>query len=330
MFADVLIDVISHQAISEVKVRKKSKDGLSVYETVEDPEDSSSAITDTDPLSRFKMVLEKKMVESPFRDLLISFYSKAKGNYTKLKTMLEQWFDEHMERVSNLYKAKLRNKLLFFGFVVAIALNVDSIHLFRMLSYNKELTNRLVTVAEGVADNYVTLLDSQKTEVVQQISILKTTLEEKKDSLILQSTTRTFDTTQLNSIYQRIDNLVLKMDSSQQQFYDNTKLVLSFINELGIPIGWSNKSAPISWFLKKQKKQEFQKGMKLPVFELSDYMKRRDFTPTPWDVLLYILGICITGAALSFGAPFWFDALVKLVNIRRAGNKPPVSAATKK
>ena len=38
--------------------------------------------------------------------------------------------------------------------------------------------------------------------------------------------------------------------------------------------------------------------------------------------VLKLLGFLITTAALSFGAPFWFDLLVKMVNIRNTGNKP--------
>jgi hypothetical protein len=39
-----------------------------------------------------------------------------------------------------------------------------------------------------------------------------------------------------------------------------------------------------------------------------------------WPVKL--LGLFATGLALSFGAPFWFDALSKFMNIRAAGVKP--------
>lgn len=38
-----------------------------------------------------------------------------------------------------------------------------------------------------------------------------------------------------------------------------------------------------------------------------------------------ILGILLTAFALTLGAPFWFDMINKLVNIRSAGNKPATS-----
>lgn len=43
---------------------------------------------------------------------------------------------------------------------------------------------------------------------------------------------------------------------------------------------------------------------------------------TWYDVLLKLLGWTVTALAVSLGAPFWFDLLRKLVNIRSSGNKP--------
>ncbi len=40
------------------------------------------------------------------------------------------------------------------------------------------------------------------------------------------------------------------------------------------------------------------------------------------DLLLKCLGWLLTAFAVSFGAPFWFDAMKKLVNLRIAGAKP--------
>jgi len=43
------------------------------------------------------------------------------------------------------------------------------------------------------------------------------------------------------------------------------------------------------------------------------------------DVLTKALGWIVTALAISLGAPFWFDLLRKLVNIRSSGNKPEES-----
>jgi hypothetical protein len=46
--------------------------------------------------------------------------------------------------------------------------------------------------------------------------------------------------------------------------------------------------------------------------------------PTDW--LLRILGWLISIAAISLGAPFWFDTLNKFINIRSAGKSPDEAA----
>ncbi|MCG8330870.1 MAG: hypothetical protein MI974_24465 [Chitinophagales bacterium] len=47
---------------------------------------------------------------------------------------------------------------------------------------------------------------------------------------------------------------------------------------------------------------------------------------TPYDVVIKLLGWIVTALAVSLGAPFWFDLLRKLVNIRSSGNKPSESS----
>jgi hypothetical protein len=40
------------------------------------------------------------------------------------------------------------------------------------------------------------------------------------------------------------------------------------------------------------------------------------------EVLLKMLGVLMTATALTLGAPFWFDVLGKIANLRAAGNRP--------
>ncbi len=70
------------------------------------------------------------------------------------------------------------------------------------------------------------------------------------------------------------------------------QFVQSQVDELQLPIGW--KRANGDWGL-----QPGQTGLSA------------------------IFGSLLTFAALSFGAPFWFDLLLKLVNIRNTARRPP-------
>lgn len=46
--------------------------------------------------------------------------------------------------------------------------------------------------------------------------------------------------------------------------------------------------------------------------------------------IMKVFGILVTVCALSFGAPFWFDLLGKLVNLRAAGKKPEAAEKNRK
>ena len=85
-----------------------------------------------------------------------------------------------------------------------------------------------------------------------------------------------------------------------QQLKDRTKQLYVEVQNLGLPIGWSRDSnAPTAvpsssggWALK-------------------------------------IIGLMITTIAASLGAPFWFDILNRLINIRSAGKQPERSRQEK-
>ena len=44
------------------------------------------------------------------------------------------------------------------------------------------------------------------------------------------------------------------------------------------------------------------------------------------DQALKVLGILLTSFAIVMGAPFWFDMLNNVINLRLSGNPPPVRA----
>jgi hypothetical protein len=52
------------------------------------------------------------------------------------------------------------------------------------------------------------------------------------------------------------------------------------------------------------------------------------WTATQWPT--HLLGIVITAVAAALGAPFWFDLLSSLINVRLAGPKPPSTPASPK
>jgi hypothetical protein len=83
------------------------------------------------------------------------------------------------------------------------------------------------------------------------------------------------------------------------------KAVNNKIENMELPVGYSRNSAPLSWFCRDKNLE-------------TAYEIRRN-KPTFMGVVFYVLGIIISGFSLSLGAPFWFDVLNKLVNLKRGG-----------
>jgi hypothetical protein len=68
---------------------------------------------------------------------------------------------------------------------------------------------------------------------------------------------------------------------------------VSRLQQIKVPMGWTHKNAPHSF----------------------------------WQGLSKILGLLLTAAALSLGAPFWFDLLSKVARLRQSGAPPPAAGA---
>lgn len=305
MFAEVLIDIIAKQAAHSQRV-KADLNSNAKFKKYEITGDAPPATV----IDRFRLGVNM-MDESPFRDLLVSFWDKSKGDYETMKQLMAAWYDDYMDRVSGWYKTKVQHTLLAAGFVVAIGLNVDSLHLVKILSLDENLRNSLVATAESVADNYVALADSAKKDANELKKVIDMSIS---------------DSLRKSAAYYKIDSTVdgfrtkLRItDSVSLAYIHRADSVIALAAGLGVPIGWSKASAPWSWVTDNPNECSSTYKSRSGLWS---YVNNRNNCPSFWKWAKYLLGIVITAFSLSFGAPFWFDMLVKLVNVRRAGNKP--------
>lgn len=324
MFAEAFVDIISEQNTetdTDISVEKDENDK---------------------PVKRMMKRFEdgvKNMPDGQFRNLLQSFIDKSGNDYNQLKSHLENWYNDYMDRVSGWYKLNQRRKLLFAGFLVTLTLNVDSLHLIKVLSLDDNLKNRIVMQAEKTADSYEKMDSSSQANMPEFNRELMATIEPvspiteaspKAKSLSIQRSVNPYS--HLQKLMRYTDSLAtcnfMKKDSVSRTTVQQLDKGMELLSQLNIPIGWSCNSAPLSWFSPCKDSSHtvaFNHASQTP--GIIRYMENRNNTPRGWNWVLYLIGIGISGISLSFGAPFWFDILVKLVNIRRAGKVPD---ATKK
>jgi len=207
-----------------------------------------SALRDGSRNSLFAQV-EGTISSLPDGDLkttLNIFLQDAERDLDKFRENIENWFDGAMDRLSGIYKRISQYVLIIFGAILAVALNVNALHLAHALwAMDPALLSALADVAAKAPQA---------------------------------DATSTFASINTN---------------------------LSQLNGLGLPIGWAH---PPNW------------GHVFSVSYWSGHIQH---------VLGdYLAGWLLTTAAVSLGAPFWFDLIQKLVPLRSAGPKPDSTASS--
>jgi hypothetical protein len=84
---------------------------------------------------------------------LRSLYARADGDLALFQDATARWFDNTMDRVSGAYKRRAAGVSLVLALLIAIGLNLDSVHLFQALWQHPALTARLAVpvAADGPA-----------------------------------------------------------------------------------------------------------------------------------------------------------------------------------
>lgn len=226
---------------------------------------------------------EELFRQAPF---LKKIYERADGEIEVLRDEIEAWFDEIMAYTSEWYKQKLRYVLLVLGFLTAAAFNVDAISIFKTLANNPETRSAVVQQAEGFIASH-NLEEGMIVEVVTtDTSGTKTTTDTLRNSYgihdFLQSQYKNCGNTptcidSVNATYPTLSQI----DRSYEQI---NRLVQEDVDQLSsvLGIGWNNLAGKTGFL----------------------------------DWLIRIIGWLVTAIAISLGAPFWFDLLKKVVNLK--------------
>jgi hypothetical protein len=97
-----------------------------------------------------------KLPDGDLKNTLQSFISAGANDIDKLRTRIENWFDDSMDRLSGIYKRFSQWMMLFLGLVVAICINIDSVHMVRTLWNEPALSHAIADGAsEAVKNNQI-------------------------------------------------------------------------------------------------------------------------------------------------------------------------------
>ena len=208
---------------------------------------------------------------------LRTLISDAGDDMEKVKANVEQWFDGSMDRVAGWYKRRAQFVLLIIGVSVAVVINVDTLAIVNTLSNDSAVRSALVTAAEThIRQNPDRPSGGQGNPAA---------------------------TTAPQSLEQTTSDIRRSVQTVSQQ-----------LGSLGLPVGWR-------W--------HDPKGLDQPTADRSAdetssarYLIENRIWPgksSAWwwhQLTSHLLGWLLTAIAVSFGAPFWFDTLNKIMVIR--------------
>ncbi|GAA0929019.1 hypothetical protein GCM10009554_11070 [Kribbella koreensis] len=85
--------------------------------------------------------------DNPLKKTLLGLVAEAKGDLTTFRQSLEQWYNDHMDRVSGWYKRHVRWISLTVAAVLVVVFNVNAIGITRSLYTDEALRETVVSQA---------------------------------------------------------------------------------------------------------------------------------------------------------------------------------------
>ena len=218
------------------------------------------------------------------------------------KKALERWYDGYMEQVSGWFKRYAQGVVWVVAILVTLFFNIDTIKIAKRVASDKTLRANLVAQAEQTA--HAGLKGGLFTPVstsAQPDSVTVGFPDSNKAMSPIRTVNDPAFLSYLNGRNVTLANSLTTgsgltgLDSLQiQDIY--VQYLQENLESLGLPIGWTFP----------------------PQATLGQILSRIGGTIWSWSFFGWVL----TAAALSFGAPFWFDLLLKLVNIRNVARRP--------
>ena len=285
--AAALLEVIAREANDEEKKRASelSADGL-------------------------RSAIEKIDERLPVREFLLCLVDDGKSDLAEIKTYLASWFDESMDRVSGWYKRKVQYFLLGVAAVVTVAVNADTLQMAERLWTDEALRSAVVEAAladsedgggnvggggdgraEGPGGNRAGGEGPDNNDAGNDSS---------KDNSSLDDTSERNDG-EPQGVRNRDAGLAGGLADARAELLET------------FPLGYAD-DAWVRRFLRKPSGENEDDETRAEGEEQAE-------NDDDWlgDAAESLVGWALTTAAISLGAPFWFDVLGRVARLRGSG-----------
>jgi len=290
-------------------------------------------------------------------------FNDANGDVEKFKTRLEDWYEEMMLVATEWYKRRNQVWLFFIGLLLAGSFNLNTLHIVKILSLNNEARTQMVLMASAYMQNAEpkkldSLRGDEKALLAYQKEIQK---QAQEASSIMGLSSELPIKVKIDAVLKSKDFINLKSSREKQgkpirsylhfphnNFYvvfeQPTELPYINIGKYVVP-GYEKKEEGCLK-LYSDAAENYQLKHDYLGFYLNRLLSFNAFKPVLGEKSEYkvgsyvyfdkgrylwryeIWGYLITALAISLGAPFWFDLLNKLMQLRGAVSLKNKSTST--
>ncbi len=213
---------------------------------------------------------------------------QTESDINQLREEVSLWFDRSMSRTSGVYKRNAKGVAILIGIAIASFTNSDTFHVFSRLSSDENLR---------------TVITKRAGEVIPAPNGARPPLRQELDDIRKQT----------DSV---LKNVALPISWSP------ANLSKQFDCAPAAPINRENVTSEQEWVTMFDSCLNRQLGDQETSFFEKMQLTAEVALSRPWPVFKILLGWVFSGVAIAMGAPFWFDLLGKVVNVRNTGNKP--------
>jgi hypothetical protein len=267
-----------------------------------------------------------------------SLLKDANDDLTKFRLNLEQWFDDTMDRAAGWYKQRIQFVLLILGLGIALSFNANTIDIVHKLSVDKDARDKMIQVvsdylndSDKIAPRATGQMPTDSIQLLARIDSLKKVQDklqkqiEDANSLVGAGWPEMPDSLSLLAWTQPVEDSLKKLAKDDLLHYsiivldkgtndkriltypgDVTKAVLGCIDEASF---WGDDR--YRGFNAAMTRIKVETGLYGTIL----YILTTTFSKAFW-------GFFLTAIAISLGAPFWFDLLNKLMQIRGSVKEP--------
>jgi hypothetical protein len=224
------------------------------------------------------------------------------GTIEAYRSAVAHWFDNSMARSSGVYKRNAKGAALTIGFVIAAFTNADTFHMLDRVSSDESLRKVVTEQAAQIRSNVEATNPNpggprRSGQVARDLEMLK------------------------NETDQVLSDMSLPLTWNPS----------NLSRQLGCPynpIALEQPTDPYALLTQEQWHQLYRSCMNRPNINVSGpiWMQvMQMINVKPFAFLRMVSGWFVSGIAIGMGAPFWFDLLGRLVNVRNTGARPKES-----